>query len=221
MRFKSIAVIAPILIAFLAVAVGAKADPLVFSLDQTQTPTSFAAGTGVGQAVTAAATMTVDGFAFDIDQKGGGTVDYFIYDMSTSSLLLAPEAVSVGASPRAWDLLSGFTVTLNAGDVYYFGVYGSNTLSIGMDPTSTSSLYGLGVPSVPFTSYDFTGDTPTTGLTGTTNAQGLTTNEAGLRVYSIDPPEDDPVATPEPSSLVLMGTGILAMAGAMRRRFLS
>jgi hypothetical protein len=208
----------PALFASLAATVAAKADPLVFSVDQTQVPTSFSAGAGVGQAVSAAQTMTVDGFAFDLDQRGGGNVDYFIYDATTGTYTLAPEAVAVSATNRTWDLLDGFTVTLDAGDVYYFGVYGSNQISVGMDPISTSSLYGLGVPTTAFTSYDFSGDTPTVGLTGTDNGHGMTTNEVGLRVYSIDPPTAD---TPEPNSLVLMGTGILAAAGAMRRKFLS
>jgi hypothetical protein len=54
--------------------------------------------------------------------------------------------------------------------------------------------------------------TGATALSGTINAEGLSTDDVGLRIYDPPPP------VPEPSSLVLMGTGILAAAGTLRRK---
>lgn len=193
----------------------AKADTLVYGLTQSQDPTVFSPGSGIGQAVFADQTMTIDSFGFDLSQKGGGNVEYFIYDATTSSVVLAPMAVSVLNAPKQFNYLTGLSVTLDADNLYYFGVYGSNLITVNLDPTAFSAD-GLSLPASA-TSLSFTGDVPGAVIALPLNSDGLPMGDASLRVFS----NDAPALTPEPSSLILMGTGILAAAGAMRRRLMA
>ena len=123
----------------------AKADTPSFALDQTKAPTNFAAGLGVGQAVYATANEDVDSFGFFLDQSGGGNVNFFIYDATTSSLTLAPEAVAAPSSNKDWTYLTGLDVELAAGNTYYFGVYGNGSMSIGLDRNLLFDLQRLGI----------------------------------------------------------------------------
>jgi hypothetical protein len=199
-----------VVLALFASSAIAKADSLVFGLDTTQTPGNFLAGNGVAQAVSVGTTTTIDSFGFDLSQKGGGDVDYFIYDVTTSTMVLAPDAVAASSGSKQWAYLDGFSLTLNAGNEYLFGVYGDAQISVGMDPTTYLSN-GLSLPGSGPTSYDISGDTVGAALNGGLNSNGLPVDDVGLRIY-------DPPPVPEPSSLVLLGTGILAAAGMVRRR---
>jgi hypothetical protein len=163
---------------------------------------TLGAGAGIGQAVTVSESLSIDDIGFYLEKVPVGTVDYFIYDATTSSVTLGPDAISAPA--KGWDYLTGFSVDLTAGDIYYFGLYDSTgSLDVDIDPKTDSFLDGLGIPSG-VSSLDFTGDVPTT-----TAGSG----DVALRIYGA------PDVAPEPSSLMLLGTGILAGAATLRRRF--
>ena len=203
-RCSSLALFA---LAAVVCASSAKADPVVFSLTQSLTPTQFAGGAGVGQGVNVSESMTINDFGFYLDLKTAGTLDYFVYDLTTSSVVLAPEAVSVASAPKQWDFLTLTTpLQLNAGNEYIFGVYDPNAVSdymtVNLDPVGSFTSDGLTAGSA----YDFSGDKPT----------GPAAADVSLQIESTDPP----ATTPEPSSLLLLGTGILATAGAMRKKFM-
>ena len=182
----------------------APSDPLIFGLSQSNGTATFTCATGIGQAVTVSESLSINDFGFYLQQVPAGTVDFFIYDGTTSSLTLAPESVS--APTRGWDYLTGLDVDLDAGDTYYFGVYGSagSSLYVGTNPATPFFSDGLGIPTG-ISSLDFTGDVPT-------NTAG--SGDVALRIYSTDPP----ASTPEPSSLMLLGSGILAGAAVLRRK---
>jgi hypothetical protein len=110
-------------------------------------------------------------------------------------------------SPKNWYTLTLNTpLLLDANNVYIFGVYDPNAvadyMTVGLIPLSNFSSDGLTAG----TGYDFTGDTPT----------GAAAGDVAIEIGSYDPP-----ATPEPSSLLLLGTGILAAAGVVRKRLTS
>ena len=188
----------------LGTALGAKADPLIFSLDGPSSYTALGAGAGIGQAVTVSENLSINDVGLFLVQLPVGTVDYFIYDATTSSLILGPDAVS--APTKGWDYVTGLSVDLIAGDTYYFGAYnaGTGTLSVGRDPNTDSFTDGLGIPSG-ISSLYFAGDAPTA---------TAGTGDLALRIESTDPPGD----APEPSSLILLGTGMLAGAVILRRK---
>jgi hypothetical protein len=184
----------------------AKADPLILGLDKSGATTSFGEGYGVGQAVTVSESLSINDFGFFLEQVPGGSADFFIYDTTAGAPIL-DEQVTVSNSQKGWDYVTGLDVELNAGDTYYFGLYDSapGELFVGIDPETTFVSDGLGIPAG-ISSLDFTGDTtPTTAGAGNLE----------LRIESTDPPGD----TPEPSSLMLLGTGILAGAAVLRRKF--
>jgi hypothetical protein len=156
--------------------------------------------------VTVSETLSIDDFGFYLQEIPAGTVDFFIYDLTTPSVTMGSRAVS--APSRGWDYLTGLDVELTGGHTYYFGVYdATSALWVGSAPGASFFSDGLGIPggslSAPVSSLDFSGDAPT----GTAGAADL-----ALRIYSTDD------VAPEPNSLILLGTGILAGAAILRRK---
>jgi PEP-CTERM motif len=208
--------LALVVLPILSFPIYAKADSLVLGVTQSQVPTPFGSGRGIGDAVFVDTAMTIDQFGFDLSQRAGGNVNFFIYDETNPGVVLAPVAVLAPTGVKQFTYASGLSVSLDAGSVYYFGVYGDGVTSINLDPTAFFGD-GLSIATTVPTSLNFLGDTPGSAISGSINADGLPTNYASLRVFSND---DPPAVTPEPNSLVLMGTGILAAAGAMRKRMI-
>jgi hypothetical protein len=197
--------------ALCANASSAPTDPLVFGLTETN-PSVYAtltAGQGIGQAVTVGENLTINDFGFYLEPVPAATVDFFIYDETTSTVVLAP----VGVTGKAWEYLDDLDVNLYGGQTYYFGVVDiAGTLDVGSDPADHFFSDDLGIPGgfppVSISSLDFTGNATSVAPT-TTNGSA----DIALRIYST---ED---LAPEPNSLILLGTGILAGAATLRRKF--
>ncbi len=124
-----------------------------------------------------------------------------------------------------------------------YGDLGSETFSVGPSSISyTASDYPVGTYApASFNGFDFTGLTfasgdSLTGFTLTTNMPGLTASDvtfgssfieidlANLPVdgyFTLDLISGPSVSTPEPSSFLLLGIGLLALAGFTRKRFAS
>lgn len=152
-----------------------------------------------------------------------------------TSTTYASDTIGVGSSlacPPASPICAG-----------YSEVGGSQTFSVGSSAISYTA-YGSSSGSTPanyspgaFNGFDFTGLTLTSGsLTGyslTTNIGGLSNSDvtfgssfieinlAALPVngyFTLDLNPNSETTVPEPSSLVLLGTGLLSLVGFMRRK---
>jgi hypothetical protein len=191
---------AVLLFANFGLAARAKADALVLGLDQTQVVENVGANTTVGQDVVVNATTTIDGFAFFLGDPSGQALTYTLTDLTTSTVLFSETFDDTTLNPALTNIA--------------IPVSGRNWLEVYMSPLTLVAGADIYEFSVSGAGGLRLGTDPTT-LT----ELGLATSgdaEVGLRVW--DPPS---AVTPEPNPLVLLGTGIMAAAGLMRRRLVA
>jgi hypothetical protein len=194
-----------LVISALGLATRAKADVLVLGLDETIQIDSLGAGSTLTQDVQVSSTTTIDGLAFFLSDSTGKALTYSITDVTTGTLVLSdtftntaftstvtPGSISESIPTGSKDWLELYTAPITLGA-------GSDLNDIYAFSVSGVGALKVGIDPTSFTEVGFspTGD-------GT---------EVGLRVW--DPPT---AVTPEPSSLLMLGTGILSAAGVLRRR---
>jgi hypothetical protein len=190
-------------LAILCFATSAFADQIVFDLSPANNFTSRGPGSGVGQGVSVDTTQTITDIEFYLDMPNGGNLKFMIWNADNDSLLFLNTLSNVAPiqSPT-WVTSPAMSFTLQAGETYYFGIIADSNTDIGyIFPPINYSSNGL----TALTS----GNSNYSGY-GVPNFSGYGGAQIALRLSEV----------PEPGTLVMLGTGALALAGVLRRKLM-
>lgn len=185
----------------------AQADSLTFDLSPTNNTTHRGPDSGPGQGVIGGNDVTITSMAMFLNMPNGGDLKYMIWEGNNDDLLFSQTMAVAPSDTPSWVKSNPFSFTMTAGTEYWFAVIADNEINVGyiFPPISYTSPSGLSADESGNSNYvDFANPTP--------DIYGGA--EIGLQLYS----GGAPPPIPEPSSLLLFGSGVLAFAGVARRK---
>jgi hypothetical protein len=206
MRRIHISKLALLAAALLVLFAGNAMAGVVFDLSPTNNVTfrSPGAGSGVGQGVLVGATgITITDMAFYLNMPSGGDLKFMIWDSTDANLLFSSVLSGVGLSEiPSWVSSSPFSFTLQANTEYWFGIIADNNVDVGYISTPIG--------------YSANGLTADTGGNSnySTFANPTFYNKGGAEIGL----QLSGGGVPEPGSIFLLGSGVLALAGILRRK---
>lgn len=166
------------------------------------------AGVGQGVVVTTATNLTQFGF---YGRTNSGDYKFLIFENTTSTLLFS-QAVFLENTITGGEWLESGQISFNldAGKTYYFGLinYGAGYALSGTSPPGTDSENGLALTggAIFYTNYSSPSQIPP--------PDGQRPLSLSLRLEGTQ----GATTTPEPSSMALLGTGLVALVPMVRRR---
>ena len=191
-------------LAILALASNARAN--VFDLSPTNGMMAYDSNFGAGQAVTVSTTQDITDMAFFLDQPNGGDLKFMIWDAMNSTLLFSSTLNPGPSFSPSWVFSLPFNFAVNAGQTYWFGVITDHSFM----------SVGTIIPSISYSNNGLTAVTSGSSNYVSYSSPAFSAISGGMQIGL----QLDGQPVPEPGSLMLLGSGVLCLAGTARRQLL-